>query len=363
MKRSTILDVEEKERQKFAYMAAQRAQRAAALHDPNVKISSVDTQLCEMQLSEKARRKAIELQAERMANAEQKRIAKVIAGAELDHRMQEKRQYEQLKTCWQQQGDRRQRREADLNPNLNREMAPDPEQCGLTACQKFHGEDRRRAERKRLQARQLVHFTKQQMEEKRAREEAEKENDRQYVKIITDMEKMGGEWEKQGMEQMRFAARQNKQVNDLVAMDRRAKMEEARRNEKRANNNEIDHNLKSRFLNEISDGSKANYKGMTPEERLGILVDNHAMVKEKQRLKEAERQEDRMWGRKDRANNRTIIAAETAEYEARKKAARQLQDTHKMQVLELQRTRAEARRNARGSIQGGWFEQFGTSHV
>ena len=60
MKRSTVLDMEEKDRQKLAFMQAKRAQRVAALHDPNVKIASVDTVLCERQISEKANRRARE---------------------------------------------------------------------------------------------------------------------------------------------------------------------------------------------------------------------------------------------------------------------------------------------------------------
>jgi len=362
MKRSTVLDVEEKDRQRLAFIAANRAQRAAALHDPNVKIASVDTALCQIQINEKANRRARQMEADRHAAAEEQRIAKVIAQAELEHKLAEQKTHHQLRECWRQQADPRARREADLNPKLSKHERPDADNCGLTACQKFFGEDRNRIERTRLQQRQMYHYTTQQHAEKAAREATEKENDRAYVKTITDLEKMGDVWEKQEYDNTRGAAIQTRKNNEYAVSAKKAQLEAYRRQQQRDDRNELAYQQNSKFLNEIPDGSKQSYKGMTPEERLAILVDNRHVIQEKARLKQQDSKEDRMWAAKATSINRTILAGEIEEQEERKRAARQLQESHKWQMTEVARTRAEAKRNSCGGISGGWFTQFGTSH-
>jgi len=322
----------------------------------------VDTALCELQIREKSGRRAQEREADRLAVEEERRIAKVIAGAELDHRMQSKQELRHLRSCWEQQADPRQRLEADLNPRIAKQENVNPKECGASSCQWFAGEDQKRFERKRMQERQMYHNARHQADQKKARELVEKENDRKYAKDLINLDKAGAVWDKQETDMRRQEAYENRRTNDFIVAQKKSELMAARAKEKRESHREVECQLTSNFLNEVSDGSKQGYKGMTPEERMNILVQNQTTIKERARLKQEAVKEDRLWARQARNINRVILQDETMEQEKRDHAAKELQAAHKHQMTEAQRTREEARRNARGSIQGGWFTQFGTSH-
>jgi len=363
MKKNSILQLEYDDAMKLDMVAAKRAARAAAIHDPNRRNIAVDVAQCELQIKEKMSRKAMEKEAEKMAAMEARRINRIIAQAELDEADKRREQSSTVRASWKQQSDRRNRPEADIDPRITPDVPIVAESCGLAAGQCFAGEDRSRFERKRLQARQITLWSQQQQDEKAARAVAEKQEDIAYARYIDEVGAMRAQMEKEDVAAGAGARITNRDANLRLAGQQSRAKQKAAMNEKRMQQMELQNMQNDPFINEQPKYfTRADFKGFSAAERAQVQRENADVLAEQQAMKSVNNADDQQWTRQFHVMNKEITRQDIAAQDRAAAASKAVQQTHLYQKKEAAAREQKNREDARGEIGGAFFGQFGTSH-
>jgi len=361
MKVNSVLQVEEMDYKKIEKMREVRAARARAIHDPIVRSRAIDPVECANQVNEKQTRIKAEKEAERLAVLENQRISKLIATRDLQDKMKRKKEVESVRRSWDLQSDRSQRTTAYLDGKVA-DMDPiNTEECGLGSLQKFSGEDRSRFERKRLQARQMDRFVKEQLHEKKVREELEKADARNYINEIDQVDQFLATQEAKAEEEKRKEMRKLAGENRLTAsMNNDYRLNKSKA-EAEQNRQEMENNLTSNFLNETGGQGRTNFKGFAPEVRAKFESENSELVVQKRTWLQKEKNDDLLRANNDQKLNRQILRAEVEVQQDARKQRLYLQQSQLQQMVEQNDNKKKANDAAKGAVGKEFFGNFGTS--
>jgi hypothetical protein len=247
----------------------------------------------------------------------------------------------------------------------------DAESAGLSAAQYFAGEDKHRAERRRMQQAQMRQWTVQQVAEKSARSNEEKEDAmryNQYLSAVNDMREQIEMNEQQRVKEDRYTVRQLNQM-------RAAEKEELRQKEAELNdflnNREFEYIKNDAFINEETDASQStlasyrvrpdHFKGFNKAQTMYIYKKNEELVGHNKDAKAEERAEADAWANHTK---QVVRMMEQNEEYSRNQTAYRNQVVAE-EIGEQRRVQQERKEQSRadkfGAINGGYFDGFGTS--
>jgi len=362
----SVLLREERDAKKLALIRDGRAQRVAKMHAGNFG-KGVDSSFIEKMKADKRAAAEAERAADRTYGADVRRMNRVLTRLELDEHHRKEAELADIKATWEEQRDTRARREADLTAEQNSLDLTAPEDTALGAAQNFVGADVARAERKALQQRQMARWVQQGRSERAAARKAEADRDADYHNFITEVGALRDELE-DGERMIRKQQDLDTKVsNAALLQERNAAVAAASAAEAAAKKAEVDTMLTDPFMCEKPrtgpDGkvSRADFKGLTLEEKRAILDSNASERGHNQRLVAAERLADKQYAAQSRALNRYMAQSELEEHQRRKAEMEEHKAVLKAQCEAARAREAKNRADARGEIGASFFGRFGTS--
>ena len=362
----SVLLREERDAKKLQLIRDGRAKRVAKMHAGNFG-KGVDSTFIEKMKADKRAAAEVERAADRAYGADVRRMNRVLTQLELDEHRRKEAELADIKATWEDQRESRARREADLTAEQNSLDLTAPEDTALGAAQNFVGADIARAERKALQQRQMARWVHQGKTERAAARKAEADRDADYHKFMTEVNSLRDELEEGERTMRKRGDLETKDSNSALVQERKAAMAAASAAEAATQKAEVDHMLTDRFLCENPrtgpDGkvSRADFKGLTLEERRAILDSNANERNHNQRLVAAEKLADKQYAAQARSLNRYMAQAELEEHQRRKAEMEEHKAVLKAQCEAARAREAKNRADARGEISAGFFARFGTS--
>lgn len=269
----------------------------------------------------------------------------------------------QLVDDWHHQKKPQDRLEADLNPAINKMRPINPDETGISAAQKFRGEDVSLKERNRIQARQVRAWCDAEMEQKRRMAEEEKENARLQVEADKEIDVLRLQAEVEAVAAQKQLVLDLAEHNRLLAAEKRAERKMAKLRERTTNAWEIDSAMQNPVLAEHNYGRRRrdHYKGMSQAEVEDIHQFNAMQVQEIQEARQHDKDEDYFWAARNTEINSYLFEVEAQE-EADKAAARyELNDDHRHQKREFkQRETFQKQQLGTGGVSNAFYSQFGS---
>jgi len=323
------------------------------------RVMGLDTEALDLQVdAHKAAREAAK--AESVATALRwKEINAMLTDEEIRAQREKMQLSQQLTNDWHFQKKATDRIEADLNPRINMNYPINPDNTGVSAAQKFGGEDVSLKERNRLQGNQVREWCDQELRAKQELLEQERLAELRQVELDKEINAMRLQGEidaKVLVQEQLFAVAEH---NMLLAKEKKAELRMKMLLEKKANQWEVDNNYQSEVLSEYNYGRhrRDHYKGMSQEE----IDEIHRFNGNKQKEPDYEKEEDMYWARNNQAVN-TILADAEREEEIQKQAARfELNSDHLYQRREhKQREKFLKRDLGEGGVNDGFYSQFGS---
>ena len=362
----SVLLREERDAKKLALIRDGRAQRVAKMHAGNFG-KGVDSSFIEKMKADKRAAAEVERAADRAYGADVRRMNRVLTQLELDEHRRKEAELADIKATWEDQRRSRARQEADLTAEQNALDLTAPEDTAIGAAQNFVGADTARAERKALQQRQMARWVHQGKTERAAARKAEADRDADYHKFMTEVNSLRDELEEGERTMRKQADLDTKDFNGALVKERQAAVAAASAAEAAAQKAEVDGMLADPFLCENPrtgpDGkvSRADFKGLTLEEKRAILDSNANERNHNQRLVAAEKLADKQYAAQARSLNRYMAQAELEEHQRRKAEMEEHKAVLKAQCEAARAREAKNRADARGEIGAGFFARFGTS--
>lgn len=270
---------------------------------------------------------------------------------------------------WRFQKNRNDRIEADLNPKLNQAEPINPETCGISAAQKFAGEDGSIKERSRIQATQMKSWCDEQLILKQEREEREKDQDREAVEITKVIDDMRLENEMGSEVQAKQALMDVYEENRLLAREKRLQKRQEELLEKQANQWEVENARGDTLLCETGDGRgpsgrlrRDHWKGMSQAEIDQIHAHNAQLAAEQRESKAWEKEEDMYWAQNNQEITASLAAQEADEETWRTSQRYELKDDHLHQRREHRLKQKFLKKElGEGAIGQGFYSQFGSN--
>jgi len=358
----TMLKVESMEREQAridAIRARNEARRERCLNARSRTIG-VDVAALEAQIKEKEESRKLE-SSESMAQAERDRfINKLIEQRELEEREMKRVQMEEQKMVWEQQRSR------------GKNQAPrmgDPvvaEECGLGAVQRFSGEDSSRIQRMRMQQQQMRSWTKQQMEERSAKEREEKDEDVRYAAYLRMLAEKRQELEGDEVVLSRENAMRNRKENEYLAEQLRLRHSHEKQVEAAAKVEEVENMMNSAFLCEDTSGGltpegrivKDRYKGLTREQIREMYRQNEQLITQK---KASNGEDDREWRMQQIRLEAVLAQSEVEQNSLLQSVKAEQRDYLQKQIAEHEEKKRREREEKFGAVENEFFNGFGTS--
>jgi len=283
---------------KVELMRRRNAERVARLLNARERTIGIDKTALQAQVEER-RELAREDAAEAAAYAEyEARLLDVVASREARDEARAKDEFDQLKAEWGADAEARSKRDAEAKTTY----AVDPERCGTAAAQKFRGEDPSRLERQKLQGATTQCWLAQQIAEKVARRDEEKDEDARYAAyeafVAESRGDLEGEEEAARFELRRALAAANARDAEERADAKVAGIEASRALERQ----EISARLVDPELIETTSVARSalgahryrpdHFKGLSTEQVKAILAENETIAADNMASKNAERRFD-----------------------------------------------------------------------
>eukprot|EP00618_Florenciella_parvula_P032823 CAMPEP_0119506716 /NCGR_PEP_ID=MMETSP1344-20130328/26838_1 /TAXON_ID=236787 /ORGANISM="Florenciella parvula, Strain CCMP2471" /LENGTH=361 /DNA_ID=CAMNT_0007543281 /DNA_START=66 /DNA_END=1151 /DNA_ORIENTATION=+ len=351
----------EREEARVAAIRKRMAERAARNQNPRMRVIGVDVAGLDAQIAEKKAMHNDNKEDEKLQVQREQFINMMIEQREQEELETRRKEAAALKETWSEQ------LAAPKNQVAKMADPVKPEDCGLSALQRFNGEDRSKFSRQRLQKEQVKSWTKQQMAERQAKATDEVEEMKryaQYLVMIGDRRAQleaeeGGDVKKRAM----VLKEQNLVLADEVAALKAAETEA----EKTARDAEIEFSMNDPFLCEdtsvalAADGRirRDHFKGFSKDQTMRFYQENEHMIAAKVG---AGSQEDLEWSAHQQ-HVRNILDVEDAQLKAQ---ARDTNLAHR-QVIEEQMAverirKAQTREERFGKLEDSFYESFGCSH-
>lgn len=338
----------------------------------------VDRQALELQIQEKEMAKEMERQrdqafADRLLVTEQRvqLMDRDVQRARKDATMSVQAYREQMQQ-------KQMRKEWDLNDPLTlRKDKPartsdDDAMIGPASLQKFSGEDLEYGNRVRKQQQQQAMWVVEQMAEKQAQIDNEREMERILAERQAEIDDRRSQMES---EELSSRGNMNEAVRDynlaLADVKRRTETMNRLQNMEDAAE-EINNQLTGDFLTEnpattVSSVAphrylKYHFKGLSEEQRLGIRDEQIRQAASKAQRNMNEKEEEQSWDLVQEAVRRNLVAGEREVFRRKQELARQIAEEQRRQAEES-RIRKDVlyKQVYSGAIDESFFSQFGTS--
>ncbi|TMW61052.1 hypothetical protein Poli38472_014513 [Pythium oligandrum] len=324
------------------------------------------------QIEEKKRQDEADAEEQRRVDEENEAIRRYLIQVESEDALAKRKELMTLRNDWQIHAAERDRvRERDAK---ERAIPTDPETCGGSAAQKFHGEDPLRLERTRLQALQLKQWTLQQIEEKRQRNAMNADDEMRYANYLADIERMQQTLHEANERERAHTASEIQRFNQMLLNERRDMDSYRHESEQRANANEIQLTLQSNLVSEnplqaqlpgISMDQRVrvdHWKGFSSQQTKQYLSQNDYLLAERARHAEQHRQQEEEEARRQAELHRLLVEEE--HNVQRKKTQQQLEIKQMLdkQTKEAQDREQKNAQQARGKIEPTFFQSFGRSY-
>mmetsp|Transcript_3075 Transcript_3075/g.4979 ORF Transcript_3075/g.4979 Transcript_3075/m.4979 type:complete len:388 (-) Transcript_3075:264-1427(-) len=278
----------------------------------------------------------------------------------------------------EQMQQRHMRKEWDLNDPLTlRKEGParqgdDDPLCGPASLQKFAGEDLEYGNRVRKQQQQQATWVVEQMSERQAQIDAEREMERLFAERQAEIDERRTAMETEettARSQMNGAVRD---YNQALAETKRDLDTQKKMNDMEDAAEEIRNNLTSDLLTESHNTTisalaphrflKYHFKGFSDMQRTNIREEQMRQAAENQQKRMMEKEEEQNWDLVQEAVRRNLIAGEREVFRRKQELAKQTADEQKRQAEEA-RMRKEVlyKQVYGGAIDESFFLQFGTS--
>ena len=322
----------------------------------------MDLPALEQQVAEKNAAAELERNSDAGQVEREQYINMLIEQREMEESQMKKREMEALKGMWADQ--------KTLPKNEAPRMGDPviPEECGISAIQRFNGEDMSQFDRQRLQRNQVRSWTEQQMAERTAAaEELKKEDVRYaaYLKMLADRrEELEGDEEGQ-MRRLRMA---NRKENEVLIAQKQDQMAGEARAEAEAKLADIAYNKSDPFLCEDTSSSynvegrirRDMFKGFSKEQILQFYVENEQMVDAKKQS--AQEDKDADWKAHLGYINKMIDHADAEQKADIKEVTAEHRRQLKQQAVEQEARKAASKNERFGTVDNGFFDGFGSSY-
>ena len=325
-------------------------ERAARLRDPRVRCLGIDKVALDEQVKE---RKAMEqLEKDRDGFFDQQRLlmdkhAMVMQREVQQVRAARDKELEDYRSTYQK---RDMRREWDLNDPKRVVGALPPRigdtdpRTGASSLQKFEGEDLDLGERRRLQAEQQRKWCQAQQDEKLMKKWMEKDLQRQYEDRAEETAHRTWQVEQEIGKQRRQMSQTTAEFNRAMAEQKRQEKLKGKIDTTQKNLEEISNMLNDDCLGETTATSftaRADFKGMTNEQRAGIVAEQARQREQlrQRRLQEAE--DSRVSDVQEQLQVRMAMQLDRARQRERRDELTKLGEQRKTQAEEAKQRKKE----------------------
>jgi len=270
------------------------------------------------------------------------------------------------------------RKEWDLNdPDTLRKDRParvtdDDPSLGPASLQKFSGEDLDYGNRVRKQQQQQAMWVYDQMSEKQAQIEDEREMERVYTERQAELDERRAMMEAEEMNSRTTINHAVRDFNQALADEKREKEATQRMMTYEDNEEEIRNQLTSDLLTENRAATQSHlaphryikyaFKGFSEEQQAAIREEQARQAAEKAERAAQERQEEQNWDLVQEAVRRNLIAGEREVFRRKQELARQTAEEQRRQAEEARMRRMVLDKQVyAGAIDESFFKQFGTT--
>jgi hypothetical protein len=352
----------EKEEQRIATFRARSEARRDRFLNSRVRSIGVDLPALDKQVAERNAAKEAERSEDAGQVEREQYINMLIEQREMEERQLKKAEMEALKGVWAEQ----KTRPKNEAPRMGDPVVP--EECGISAIQRFNGEDMSVFDRARLQQNQMRSWTEQQMAEREAAaDELKKEDVRYaaYLKMLADRrEELEGDEEGQART-LRMA---NKAENQVLIAQKQSQLSAEAKEESEAKLADIEYNVNNPFLCEDTAQSynvegrvrRDMFKGFSKEQILQFYLENEQMVDAKKRAAQEDKEAD--WKSHLNQINKMIDHADAEQKADIKEVTAEHRRQLKQQAIEQEARKLSSKSNRFGTVDSGFFDGFGSSY-
>jgi hypothetical protein len=243
---------------------------------------------------------------------------------------------------------------------------------GAASLQVMAGEDLGNRDRVKQQQRQLASWSRQQVAEKAARAQADRDEERQYKRFIDEVTEVRRQMENQSSRERKANERAMADTNSMLVANKTARANAHARDEAAANAAHASHVVNHPMLREergqgVSAASATrvrpdHWKGFTPAQNAAVEGIVAAQQREKAAARAASAQEAAEWAQ---VQELTRCAADSVCYREQQERMNAAMETAMAQQRQAQE--ASATRNAKEAaeraykVEDAFFQQFGTS--
>ena len=343
-----------------------RAQaRTQRFLNARVRTLGIDKEALDAQVEEKRLMKLAEKQAQMDQFAYDQQVLRVLESNEADAKAAKAEEMSKLRDDHLAQAAQPKNSCAKIGDPI------DPENCSTGAGQYFAGEDKHKDERIRQQQAQMRQWTRQQIAEKQARDTEVAEDNSRYDQYLASVTDMRAKLEAQEAARVKDNKKLIRMLNEEIAEDKRLNRQQEAALNNELNSMELKHNEEDPFINEETDYGKSavsdyrvrpdHFKGFSKEQVRHIYKDTEEIAEQQRARRDAEREEEIMWGRHQQAVTRVM-----EENALKEKEELDYLNKIRKEELELQREhqkqkREEMKRDRFGRIDHGFFQGFGSS--
>jgi hypothetical protein len=337
-------------------------QRRQRILNAKVRLIGLDVQPLNEQVKEKERLRQEEREADRFARTQAMEIERILAASMEEERQMKEFQMNEIKKSWEAANEWKRTKESEpLPPDF------DLERSGPAAALRFVGEDPNRGQRIQMQHAQMQKWVQEQIAEKAYLKHLIKEEDMSYAEMIKAIDEVREATEREEREMRQYITDTVKQYNRELALtqsqrNRNLFIFKSEDGQPVPTSLDLFNEDKALAMDERGRIIRRDmFKGFTEEQRKKILLDNQAIIQERNALTLAEKQREYDFMIQQLLAMR---AMEQAEYEERA-MKEQVHSDHlaflRDQIEAQRRDRVEWDKTKYGEVRGGFFEGFGKS--
>eukprot|EP00164_Ancoracysta_twista_P002186 GFYU01002885.1.p1 GENE.GFYU01002885.1~~GFYU01002885.1.p1 ORF type:complete len:408 (+),score=114.00 GFYU01002885.1:65-1225(+) len=268
------------------------------------------------------------------------------------------------------------RKEFDLSdPNgLRNEQPPRVDNEGdvaVSSIQKFEGEDATAKDRNAQQAAQQAGWVRQQLAEKREREQRELDDDTIYAATVEEMTYIKAQMENASAEARRAMNKATHDYNTSLHNERIERRQQDKMEEVNANLEEIKNQLESDLLNEdvtttvnaFNDSRWLPYgfKGFTSQQTQHIRETQVYQISEREHIKQQENEEERLWQKQADVHRKVALLQERQQERAAQAKAKAHREALLQQMEDAKQRKKQVDNTYANQVHDSFFSQFGTS--
>lgn len=353
-------------------------QRQSRVFDAGFRTIGVDKEALDVQVHDKKIQKEIETKRQEGFDAELVQNDKVLSL--LDQRQQDdirnlSKAIDEFRLQFQKKEDRREYDLDDplaLKKDLPPRLSDDDPRCSVSGLQRLMGEDLTGGNRKREQQEQLREWSLQQQQEWAKTLEDQKFAESLYDKMRIELDKKAMELQKMEEQARRGICMYNKEFNKAQAEESLERKKLQKQQQEEDNCVEISNNTEGDLLSENPAQATSafgphrvvpdRWKGMTPEQRKGVIDVQQQQIQEKMRLKEEERWRQAEWDRKRVQEARAMVLMERQQ-QRQERELRRAQDHVNLQLAQAHKAQKNYldQEVFSNTPADPYFEQFNTT--